>query len=221
MAFLGIDVSATISNLLQAAIDKLIAWLPKSITTLVQKVIDGITSISTIFTRVETLLDSIKDEVTEWRNFREDAKFKSKVISVPKAWEQTKEFIGSFSDTWRAIQDLVRRFKERLGENPTAEAEAAATDIEESGGEALLKRLPRLARGVEKILGVVTLVVDALENISAAIDDVQQLVDEVSRIRTEIEELDTIFLQQKNSRRTLRTQDGQSIKIRVGSLHAA
>jgi methyl-accepting chemotaxis protein len=220
VALFGIDLS----KLLQAAVDKLFSLLPKSLQKIVTGVVDSIRHIATIFTRLDSLFDSIKSEILAWRTFREDVKFKSRVISLPKAYEQTKDFIQSLGDTWKAIVDLIRQFKDKLGEDPAAEAESVASDIEsggvEGGAEGLLAKFPKLAKGLEKLAGVVVLVTGALESISSAIDDLQAIVDEVTRIREEIENADSIFLSQKNLRRTVKLADGGSIKIRVGSLHS-
>jgi hypothetical protein len=84
----------------------------------------------------------------------------------------------------------------------------------------LLEKFPRLAKGLEKVLGFVALLADALESISSGIDDLQAILDTITAIREEVETGSTVFLQQKNSRKSLALRDGGSIKIRVGNLHS-
>ena len=94
-------------------------------------------------------------------------------------------------------------------------------DVESSGGiSALLRKFPALAKGLEKLLGVLGLIVQALDAIATTIDDLQQIVDELKALRLEFEKLDTIFLSQSNKRKTLRLADGSSIRVRVGKLHS-
>jgi hypothetical protein len=114
----------------------------------------------------------------------------------------------------------MKDFREKVGgQNAAQEAEEVATDLEGGAGESLLKRLPRLSRGLEKMLGVVSLVVDALISWSDAVDKLQTIVDEITRLREAIEKGDLIFLKQSNPRRMQTLSDGTKIKIRVGNLH--
>jgi len=212
------SITGGISKLLSELWNKLV---PNSVKTLVSKIIDGVQHISTIFTRLDQLFNSVRSEISAWKNFREDIKFKSRVINVPKAYEGIVDFIQQLKDSANAVRDLVSKFKEKIGqENPVEEAEAVEADLEEGGAESLLKQFPKLAKGLERLAGVVTLVVDALSTISDALDDLQQIVDEITRIREEIESAESIFLQQGNSRRSVPLREGGSTSWRIGSLHA-
>jgi len=46
------------------------------------------------------------------------------------------------------------------------------------------------------------------------------LVNEAKAIREEIESLESLFLSQSNSRRTVHLKGGGSMRIRVGNLHS-
>jgi len=213
------SITGGISKLLSDLWNKLV---PNSIKTLVSKVTDGVRHISTIFERLDKLFNSVRAEITAWRNFREDIKFKSRVINVPKAYEGITDFIQQLKDSANAVRDLVSKFKEKIGqESPVEEAEAVESDLESGGAESLVKQFPKLAKGLERLAGVVTIVVDALGTISDAVDDIQQIVDEITRIREEIESADSIFLQQKNQRRAVPLREGGSTSWRIGSLHSA
>lgn len=188
---------------------------------LVTKIKDGVSHTLTLFERIQKLVDSIKSEITQFSQWKEDIAFRTRVISVPKAVEHTQELVQGLRDSWSAILDIVKQLKEKTtGGDPKAEAEEMAGDLEGGAGESLLKRLPKLGKGLEKLLGVVTLIVDSIVTISDVIDDVQTIVDEVTRLREAIEHGDLIFLQNRNKRKTLTLADGSTIKIRVGNLHS-
>jgi methyl-accepting chemotaxis protein len=211
----------TLTSGIQKLIESLISsLLGPAATKLIEKVTTGISNITNLFGDVQSLIDSVRDEADAWKNFREDIRIKSRVVNIPKAYDQTKSLIVGIKDSWNAVLDIIKEFKSKLGESPEAEAEEASADLEESGTGALTKRIPALGRFLEKTLGVVTLIVDALESISSVIHDLQTIVDEVTRVREEIESAESIFLSQKNPRRTLKLAQGGSIKIRVGNLHA-
>jgi hypothetical protein len=131
--------------------------------------------------------------------------------------------VNEVKEAWASIQDLAKSFKETVkgGGDPQAEAEEVAADLGDlsNAGESLLKKLPKLSRGLEKLLGVVSLIVEAVITWSSAIDDLQSIVDAIRDVRIEVETGDTLFLSQKNKRRVVQLEDGSSIKIRLGNLH--
>ena len=216
MALFSFHIPQFINDIL----NKLFDLLPAPIKNIVSKVVEGVTEVTTLFERIDNLIESVKSEITAWKNFRINPKFKSRVVNIPKAYDRTKEFLESFPATWASFQDLIKQFKEKLDiQNPVAEAEEAAAGVEETGAASILDRFPKLVKGLEKLAGVVTLVVDSIVTISNALDDVQAIVDEVTSVREEIEDLETLFLSQSNARRSVRLEDGGTVKFRVGNLH--
>jgi hypothetical protein len=186
------------------------------------KIVEAWNHITNIIGDSQHLIDTIAGEIDGWKNFKQDIRIKQRVINLEKAIQKTEELFQGIPDSWHAIQDLVKEIKGKLNvARPSpAEVEAIEGDLEKGGISNLLKRFPALARFFEKALGFVTLLVDALESIANAIGDLQIIADEAKRIRLEIEQLDTIFLQQKNQRKTLKLSDGKTIRIRIGSLHS-
>jgi hypothetical protein len=180
------------------------------------------THMTNIFSSGEKLTQSVISEVNAWRNFKQDIRFKSRVVQIESAVEKTRALIEGIPAAWRSIVDLFKQFKEQLGGegNPIEEADAATADIEAGGIKTLLTKFPALAKGLEKVLGFLAIAVQALEAITNAIDDLQSIVDEITRLRLEIEKLDTIFLSQSNKRKTLKLADGSSIRVRIGKLHS-
>ena len=176
--------------------------------------------VTTIYSSADKLVQSVISEVTAWRNFKQDIRFKSRVVQLESAVSKTKDLIEGIPAAWRSIVDIIKQFKSQLGQsNPVEEAEAATEDLEAGGFGNLLKSFPKLAQGLEKLLGFLAIVIQALDAIVNTIDDLQTIVDEITRLRLEIEKLDTIFLSQSNKRKTLKLADGSSIQIRVGKLH--
>lgn len=181
------------------------------------------TGLKTSYTKGFDLVGAVKSEVDAWRNFAVSIPIKTGVINIPKAVEQTKELLQQIRAAWDAVVDLAEQIKNQLrGQqgDPTEEAAAAARDIEESGVKNLLERLPRLAKGLEKILGFLAIAVGTLESIQAGIDDLTEILDAIRGIREEIESGSTVFLQQKNPRKREHLSDGSPISLRIGSLHS-
>ena len=185
----------------------------------------SITHLTNIVQNATKLLDGIIAEAKAWANFKQDVRIRSRVIQLESAIEKTRALIEGIPEAWRSIQDIFKQFKTQFdaGGDPIADAESAAEDLasaEEGGGIAsLLKRFPKLAKGFEKVLGVLALVIQALEAISSVIDDLQQVLDEITALRLEIEKLDTIFLSQSNKRKTVKLADGSTMRLRIGNLH--
>jgi hypothetical protein len=180
------------------------------------------TNITNLLTDANHLVQSVVAEVNAWRNFKENISFKNRLVSLPIAYEKTKEFILEIPNAWHAVVDIIQNIKGKFetGGNPTEEAQQALADIEEGGFKGILQRFPKFTKGFEKVLGFVAIIADALESIIDGIHDLQTIVDTLRDIREEIESADTIFLNQSNPRRTVRLEDGSTMKIRLGKLHS-
>lgn len=191
---------------------------------LIDSIKTSITHLTSIVQNSTKLLDGIIAEAKAWGNFKQDIRIKGRVIQLESAIEKTRALIEGIPAAWRSIQDIFKTFKTQFdaGGDPIADADAAAEDLasaEEGGITSLLKKFPKLAKSFEKILGVLALVIQALEAVSGVVDDLQQILDEITALRMEVERLDTIFLPQSNKRKTLKLADGSTIRIRVGALH--
>ena len=175
------------------------------------------------FKKAVDLAFEIKNEISEWQNFREAIPVRTGVISLPKAIDQTEKLFEQIRAAWQAIVDLAKEIQKQASgqqESPTEEAEQAVKDIEGSGVRGLLEKFPKLAKGLERVLGFLAIAVGVIESIQKAIDDITAIVDAIKGIREEIETGSTIFLSQKNPRKTVKLEDGSSFKIRVGNLHS-
>ena len=173
-----------------------------------------------IYANAQALVQSVIDEIDGWKNFKQDIRLKQRVVQIESAIQKTRDLVEGIPAAWRSIVDLVKQFKGQLGEsNPVEETEALTEDLESGGFKALLEKFPALGKALEKVLGFLAILVSALQAISDSIDDLQKIVDELKGLRLEFEKLDTIFLSQSNKRKTLRLEDGSSIRVRIGKLH--
>ncbi len=213
----GFDLSGIIDRIKQALgpVGKLIDQLQQAFAHL-----------TNIFNDTQKLLDSVVAEIDGWRNFKEDIRFSQRVIQIERAVQKTRDLIEGIPNSWKAIVDIWKEFTSKLSSGSSKEAldeAAGAVEDFESGSEGvvakILSKFPKLAKGLEKLLGVLAILLDTLESISKVVGDLQTIVDELKALRLEVERLDTIFLQQQNKRKVLRLSDGKIIRIRVGKLH--
>jgi hypothetical protein len=151
------------------------------------------------------LFDSFKAEVEAIKGFKEDLRFKQRVVNVERAITKVRDLIQGLFDAWRSIVSLIKNLSLKLETGGAAEVAEAATGI----------GLP-----VAVVNGIV-IIVEILDTIRNVIDSFQSIIDEITRVREFIENGDTIFLQQRNKRKVIQLPDGKSIKIRIGKLHAS
>jgi hypothetical protein len=180
------------------------------------------TNVTSLGSKIQELVNLILGEIEAWKSFRENITFRTRVISLPAAVDHIQQFWDEIKNAWNAVIDLIKQIKGKFQTtgDPTAEAEEAIEDIEGSGFKTILEKFPKLAKGLEKLLGFVAIIVDALETIIASVDDLIAIVQALKDIRINIETADAIFLQNKNARKTVKLADGTSMKIRVGNLHS-
>jgi len=220
MATFTIDFSGIASRFLAPIVDRIKALLGP-FGKLIDKLKETYDKLIHVFDAGQKLTDSVIAEIDGWKNFKSDIRFSQRVIQIERAVQKTKDLIEGIPESWKAIVDIFKTIKSQLTSesNPIEDAEAATEDIESSGVKTLLEKFPRLAKGLEKVLGALALVLTALEAIADTIHDLQTIVDELKAIRLEIEKLDTIFLSQSNKRKVLRLSNGSTIRVRVGKLH--
>src|ERR1041385_88885 len=179
------------------------------------------TQLTSIVSRSQSLVELVISEVTEWRNFRENIAFRTKLVSLPAAVNHVQDFIAEVRAAWSAVVELVQQLKgkfETTG-NPTEEAEEAIADIQNSGFKTIIEKFPKLFKGLEKLLGALAILLDAFESISVGIDDLTTIVNALRDLRIDVESGGPLFLQQSNRRKSIRLKEGGSIRVRIGNLH--
>jgi hypothetical protein len=211
-----------LNRLLRPIIERIKRWLGP-FGHLIDEVISGYGHVLTFIDRGKDLIQSVIDEVHAWTTFREHFAWRTRVINLRIAHDATVDLIDQVKQAGASIRDLWLDLQRTIKGSPepeelTKEAEAALEAPE--GVEGLARLFPRLAKFGEKLLGGVLIIVQGLEGLSDAIDDLQQIVDTVTSLREELETGSTIFLSQSNKRKTVKTVDGEVLKLRVGKLHS-
>ena len=206
------DLTQGIENKILSLLSPILGPL-KGIISIATKFRDNTTGILDAAT---SLIKEVEDEYSAIKNFKERPEWKNRVISVPHVINSVTELAKLPSIVIAAFKDLITQVRSKL--------QPAAVELEDVEGLEDLRALglklgSRIATIFEKVLGWVTLVLDALVTIRSAIDDLKTIVDAIRTVREDLENLDGLFLTQKNPRKSEQLLDGGTIKIRVGSLH--
>jgi flagellar hook-basal body complex protein FliE len=204
MGLLG-DIASSIGGAL--GLDQLWAFVLKKFPA-IQKLLDLATKVIEHFTGVfdaaKKLFDSAEAEFQAWRHFKQDVRFRQRVIVIEQALTKLQTFIQKVIAAWKEILSLIKGAAFKLETGGAAEIAEAATGI----------GLPIA------IVNAIVIVVEVLDTIRNLIDTAQDIIDVIAGVREFIQG-DFLFLQQKNPRKTEKLETGKSIKIRVGKLHAS
>ena len=175
------------------------------VETVIKDFTNTFKKITGVVDSVVHLFNSVKEEIAGFKNFKQDLRFKSRVVNLELAIQKTRDLILGIPASWRAVLDLISNIKSAIAKDVAAEEGAAIIAVETAG-------LSEVVVG----LSIIYQVASTVENV---ISDFQTIIDEISRFRKEIEKADSIFLQQDNKRKTLKLADGKSVRIRLGKLH--
>jgi hypothetical protein len=148
------------------------------------------------------LFNSAQAEFEAWKHFKEDIRFRQRVIQVERALAKAQEFFTAIVTAWKEILSLIKSAGVKLETGGAAEIAEAATGI----------GLPIA------IVNAIVIVVEVLDTVRNLIDTAQNIVTVITDLR-ELLEGDLIFLQQRNPRQRVALAGGGSIKIRVGGIH--
>jgi hypothetical protein len=187
-------------------LDQLFAFILKKFPVLQQlfdlgkKIISHFTG---VFQAGVDLFNSAQSEFESWKHFKEDVRFKQRVIVVEQALKKVKQFTDELISAWKEILSLIKSAGVKLETGGAAEIAEAATGI----------GLPIA------IVNAIVIVVEVLDTIRNLIDTAQNIVNVIKDVR-EFLQGDFLFLQQRNTRKVLKLESGGSIKVRVGNLHS-
>jgi len=179
----------------------------KDVVNLVKNVITVFTKVKDLFSEVNTLIKSGKDEVDGWKHFKEDIRLKSRVVNLETAFKKTRDLVLGIPKSYHAVLDLFSQIKSALAKDVAAEEGAALLAVETAG--------------LSEVAVALSIIYQVLSFVESVVSDLQTILDEAKLLRLEVEKLDTVFLQQDNKRKTLKLESGKTIKIRVGKLHAS
>ena len=163
------------------------------------------TKITGVVDSVTHLFQSVKDEIAAFKNFKQDLRFKSRVVNLESAIQKTRDLILGIPASWRAVLDLISQIKSTIQKDIVAEEGAAILAVETAG--------------LSEVVVGLTIIYQVASTVEHVIADFQTIVDEITRFRKEIEKLDTIFLSQSNKRKRLKLENGKTIRVRIGELH--
>jgi len=163
------------------------------------------TKITGVVDSVTHLFQSVKDEIAAFKNFKQDLRFKSRVVNLESAIQKTRDLILGVPAAWRAVLDLISQIKSTIQKDIVAEEGAAILAVETAG--------------LSEVVVGLTIIYQVASTVEHVIADFQTIVDEITRFRKEIEKLDTIFLSQSNKRKYLKLASGKTIRVRLGKLH--
>jgi len=177
----------------------------KDAVSLFKNVLTTFKKATTLVSDASDLFDEVKGEIDGWKNFKQDIRLKSRVINLEKAIKKTKDLIEGIPASWRAVLDLFKQIKSAVAKDIAGEETAALLAVETAG--------------LSEVAAAVAILYQVLSFATDTVSDLKTIVDELKRLRLEVEKLDTIFLQQDNKRKSVKLDNGKTIRIRVGKLH--
>jgi len=161
----------------------------------IEKIVHLKSTLESMFGKIDNIIQGVEHEIREIEHFQFNPHWNTRVISVPRAIEQTQQLIQVPRQIADSIKDIVSLVKDKLNTPEELEPDEMESDLEHIAG--------KLGKGCEKILGWITLIVDAVLTVDQALDDLNTIVDGLRQIREEIEHLDSLFLPQSSTKKTV------------------
>lgn len=188
-------------------IKSIYSWVANFFSTYFNVIDITETRIQTIVSKAEALVLNARNEIDSIRNFEFNPKWNQRVIHVPTALDRTRSLlVGDSSvphDLINKVNELVLALKAVWGDFKAAERQKTFTDTN------------AIQKGSDQAIAILNQITHTFDAIETFIDNLQQIVDDITALRQEFESLDTIFLQQGNSRKHLK----KNSLVRVGALH--
>src|SRR5215471_1593790 len=142
---------------------------------LAKKIISHFTG---VFSAAVDLFKSAQSEFESWKHFKEDLRFKQRVIQVERAIQKTKDLVDGIIKAWKDILSLIKNAGVKLETGGAAEIAEAATGV----------GLPIA------VVNAIVLIVEVLDTVRNLIDTAQNIVNVIKELR-EFLQGDLIFLQ--------------------------
>jgi len=178
-----------------------------AIGQLIQEAEDTFTAVHTIVPRTRDIIAQVQSEVTAWSTFTHAFPdlFANRVINIESTRRRLRGILAGLAESWERIKDIGELLKE-----PTTTV-GFVHSLESS-------RNP-FVRGIGRTIRLLLVVRVYVEKVSAILDDLEQIINEAKAIRLAVENVEAIFLKQSNPRQRVQLANGNTIRIRVGSLH--
>ena len=160
-------------------------------------------SLDALCGKTDALVLSVEKSIKDFKAFKFDPKWKTRVINVPIAIDQVRDFITKVPedmiDKFKSLATDLRALKDSLS------GEAHQVSAEGGGGA-----------GLVKVISWMSLLDQSFQRLDNFVDELQVIVTDIDDLVKQIESLDTLFLQQGNPRVRLKG----TISARQGKLHA-
>lgn len=183
-----------------------------AIVNIVTKYKDGLVNLVQNGRDINDLIGQIFDEI---KGFTVKPHIKSRVISLPAAQKHVKELVQVPVDIVNRLKDLWKVVEELYGK--------VDFEPEEVEGVSDLKAIfekfgPKLSKVAGKVLDVVGIILAEIDAIESAESDIKGLLQDLLTLLQDVDQLNALFLSQKNPRKLIQSDDGP-LRIRIGSLH--
>jgi hypothetical protein len=173
-----------------------------------------VASIENILTEIKALAFNLQLEMDRIRRFKIDVKWKTRVISVPRAVTATKLLFRNLTTGLKdKIDDIAKPFEDFAA---IARAELATSGfIDPIGGQ----QESKIVSAFTKLEDFITSLNNLVGDVSKALQQAANFVDLFDQLLQEVEHLETFFLQQGNPRK--RSHDLSVIRVgrKDGSMH--
>lgn len=159
-------------------------------------------SIDALCAKTDALVKSVETSIQDFHDFKFDPKWKTRVINVPIAIDQVRDFVTKIP------KDMIDKFKTLAVDLRGLKAglhDVAGQVSGEGGG----------GTGLIKVIGWMSLLDQTFGRVDQFVDELQVIVTDIDELVKQIESLDTLFLQQGNARIRLK----KTISAREGKLH--
>jgi len=151
--------------------------------------------------KVDSLIKNVEFEIQAWKDFEFNPHWSSRVINVPIAVDQVREFVLDVP------QEIIDKFKKSVADMRALfglfEHGPPGTQVAPVGG-------------LDKVVGWMSLLDQSFEILEFLVDDLQVIEDDLRAIRETVEHLDVLFLGQGNPRKVVHNA---TAVIRIGNLH--
>ena len=185
------------------------------------------TSVLQVVPETIDLVTLVKNEVFEWKNFREGISFSKGVINLASVQEKIQQLIDELVAGWHSLVDLFTGgFK--IAVKPLQDAEDAAAELEDLFAglgklglrDFLTKVGPKIKKAGGKLLEVLAIIQAVADELLRVVRELHDIVQATKDIRETFEHGAGLFLKQDNPRKIVTLQDGTKMKLRVGNLHS-
>ncbi len=158
--------------------------------TLWAKVLDVKNNTINLFSNINTLVSDIITVIHDFQTFTINPKWNTRVISAPRVLVNVQELMAIPERVANDVRDLVQQLKTKI--------EPMEVNLSDLDG---LDGIPtKLLSAGEKIIGWLSLVVDSLTTIEAAIADLQDIASALRTVLEDFQGLDGLFLPQGSTK---------------------